>query len=182
MHFTRGDIGLREPRARYDLDPEQVQGIALHWPGITSPLRTPRQVFDALRSWQAYHMDGRGWSDIAYQVAVDQRGDSYVLRGHRHRSGANGDDDVNRRYGAMLLIVAQGEQPTEAMIDTVRRQIARHRHLFPDSTEIVGHRDVRPEPTACPGDLVERLIKRGSFEPRRPTPTEQPTEHKETTP
>lgn len=164
-HYTRGNAGLRPPRERYDLDPDQVQGIALHWPGSAARLRTPAQVFAALRSWQAYHMDGKGWSDIAYQVAIDQAGNSYVLRGHKHRSGANGDDDLNRRYGALLLVVAEGETPTAKLLETARSQIARHRHIYPASTEIVGHRDIRPEPTACPGPLLERLIKQGRFEP-----------------
>lgn len=166
-HFTRARIGLRQPRARYKLDPDQVKGIALHWPGTGTRLRTVDQVCAALRSWQSYHMDGKGWSDIAYQVAVDQAGNSYVLRGHQHRSGANGNDTLNEEYGAILLVVAEGETPTPALLETTQRQIARHRHIYPHSTLIVGHKDIRPDPTACPGPLIERLIKQGHFEPTK---------------
>jgi hypothetical protein len=163
-NVNRHEWGAREPNARYRLNPADVEGVALHWPAMTAKLHTVSDVARALRGWQEFHMDTRGWSDIAYQIAIDQAGNWYQLRGLRNRSGANGDDDVNRRFGAFLLVVAQSEHPTEAMLDTVRHRIVRFRHLFPQAKRIVGHQDVRPEPTDCPGPAIEGLIKRGAFE------------------
>jgi hypothetical protein len=111
-------------------------------------------------------MDGRGWSDIAYQEAVDQAGDYWILRGLGTRSAANGDTDVNTRFGALLLILAPGEKPSPAMIRTVRKRVAAHRRRFPRSRRLVGHGEIRPEPTACPGPAAQRLIESGAFEPR----------------
>jgi hypothetical protein len=122
----------------------------------------------ALRSWQDFHIDGRGWSDIAYQVAVDQAGNRYELRGLRTQSGANGDTDVNQRFGAVLLVLAPGEQPTAAMIREVRAVVTDFRKLFPDAHRIVGHGQIRPEPTACPGPAAQKAINAGTFEPVKP--------------
>lgn len=168
MNFTRKDWKARPPRARYRMDPADVEGVALHWPAMgTTKLNTPPAVMGALRSWQDYHMDSQGWSDIAYQIAVDQDGNWYQLRGLRHRSGANGDDDVNRRFGAFLLVVGEREAPSAAMIATVRARIARFQHIYTGANKILGHMDVRPDPTACPGPAVEKLILEGKLTPNR---------------
>lgn len=162
-HFNRSEWGGRPPRDRYRLDPLRVAGVALHWPGTTKRLGSVAAVSGALRSWQDYHMDVKGWSDIAYQIAVDQLGNTYGLRGLRYRSAANGDANVNAVHGAFLLVVAIGEAPSPAMVKTVRARVKAHRSLFPNSRLIVGHNDIRPEPTACPGPLVSALIDAGKF-------------------
>lgn len=164
--YTRSDWGARPARGGPgNLTPSRVEGIALHWPAMSSPLRSVAAVMVALRSWQNYHMDDLGWSDIGYQVAVDQQGNRYELRGLATQSGANGGTDVNERFGAVLLVLAPGEEPSEAMVAEVRNVIADHRALFPFSRLIVGHSDIRPEPTACPGPAVSRGIRAGTFEP-----------------
>lgn len=167
-HYSRADWGGRPPKARYRLDRDQVDGVALHWPGIARPIHGFANVAAALRAWQKLHMDtdqiaDGGASDIAYQIAIDQDGNTYGLRGLRYRSAANGDTDVNLRFGAFLLIVAEREHPTSAMIHTVRARVLAHRNLFPKSHLIVGHRDIRPHPTECPGDLVDDLVDSGAF-------------------
>jgi hypothetical protein len=126
-------------------------------------------VAEALRGWQAYHMDDRGWSDIAYQVAVDQAGRAWTLRGLRTQSGANGNNDVNERYGAILLIVGTGEDPTPELIATTRAVVADFRELYHDGTAIRPHSAVRPAGTDCPGDEVRALIEAGRFEPGHTT-------------
>lgn len=169
--YSRADWRARPARPGPGrLDPREVIGVALHWPAMSGRLDTVEEVMAALRSWQAYHMDSHGWSDIAYQEAIDQAGNVYRLRGLRTQPGANGDEHTNESYGALLLVVGPGEEPSEAMILAVRRRIARHRELFPRSKRIVGHGQIRPEPTACPGDQVQRLITRGVLNPDRKYP------------
>ena len=105
-HFSRNDWGARPSRGGPGaLLPARVLGIAVHWPAMSTPLRGFEAVAAALRGWQSFHLDGRGWSDIAYQVAVDQDGNRYELRGLANQSGANGDTAMNQQYGALLLIV-----------------------------------------------------------------------------
>lgn len=145
------------------LEAREVRGLALHWPGDSVKRVTGTEVEEALRAWQRLHIDTNGWSDIAYQEAVDQAGNVYRLRGLRYRSAANGDTATNDAYGAMLLVLAIGERPTDAMVTGVNRVVARHRRIFPRSTEVVPHSQIRPGGTECPGDHVRRLIERGAF-------------------
>jgi len=174
--FTRSDWEARPAgRGPGPLFGANVVGIALHWPAMTKPLTTIAAVMAALRSWQAFHMDKHGWSDIGYQRAYDQAGNRYILRDLDTQSGANGDTDVNERYGALLLILAPGETPSPAMLATVREDIVEHRRLFHRSTQIVGHGQIRPEPTACPGPIAQRMIDEGAFEPVPKRPSTKPT-------
>jgi hypothetical protein len=165
-YLSRDAWDARDSEGAQLLDRDEVAGIAVHWPGTTDRHTTQADVAEALRGWQDYHMDGRGWSDIAYQVAVDQAGRAWTLRGLGVRSAANGDADVNRRYGALLLVLAVGEQPSAAMLATARAVVADFRARFPDGQAIRPHSAVRPEGTDCPGDLVRAAIARGDLTPR----------------
>lgn len=167
--ITRAQWGAKSTASADPLNAAEVVGIAVHWPAMSKPLRGVGPVSDALRSWQSYHLS-KGWRDIAYQVAVDQDGNRYILRGLDGVSAANGDTETNRRYGAVLVVLAPGEAPTPAMLDELRRVVADHRRLFVKSTRIVGHQDIRPEPTACPGPVMESIINSGLLEPQQPDP------------
>lgn len=166
-YYRRAQWRARAVAPGQRLDRNAVVGLALHWPGDSVRRETPAEVMAALRSFQTQHVDGNGWRDIAYQEAVDQAGNVYRLRGLRYQSAANGDTDTNERYGAVLLLLAIGEKPSEAMRAAVRRVVTRHRQLFPRSTKLVPHSAIRPDPTDCPGDLVRQLIANGQLEPNR---------------
>lgn len=182
VYLPRSAWGARASTGGVALSITQVEGEALHWPGMAKPIDATgdagmRRVASALRGWQNYHMDDRGWSDIAYQIAIDQVGRAWTLRGLNIRSGANGDADVNRRFGAFLLILAPGEQPSPAMIATTKGVITDFRKRFPKARlKPYGHRDVRPrnslgqQTTDCPGDNAEAAINAGKFTPGT-TPT-----------
>jgi hypothetical protein len=172
-HYSREQIGLRAPRGKYLLDLDDVKGIAVHWPAISKPLGNPERVMSALRAIQEGHMntdqiaDG-GASDIAYQVAVDQAGNTYRLRGLRYRSAANGGTEVNLQYGAVLAMLAIGEEPSDALIRGLRGRIAAHRRIFTRSRLVVGHGQIRPTgPTSCPGPDLQRLIDAGRLTPTK---------------
>lgn len=163
--YGRADWGARPARSGPGpLAALDVVGLVFHWPAMKTPLRGFDAVAEALRGWQAYHMS-KGWSDIAYQVAVDQDGNRWNLRGLDTQSAANGDTDVNDEFGAVLLILAPGEEPTPKMIREARRVVVDHRLLFRKSDALLGHGEVRPEPTACPGPVVQRHLELGTFEP-----------------
>jgi hypothetical protein len=172
--LTRDAWGARPPEAKVSLVRSQVKGTAIHWPGMTGRIDAAgavgqRRVASALRGWQDYHMDTRGWRDIAYQAAVDQAGRKWTLRGLNLQSGANGNEAVNDAYGAILLVLGPGEEPSAAMKSTVQEVIAEFRRLFPAALLIRPHSAVRPEGTDCPGDRARACIARGDFTPGHDT-------------
>jgi hypothetical protein len=152
------------------LDRDVVEGICLHWPGTTT------QVGDAgrdrtaarLEGYRRFHVaeppTGRGWHDIAYQIGVDQGGRAWSLRGIEFRSAANGTADLNGRFVAVLLLVGPGEQPTPAMLDTarwLRSEVVLR--TYPGATRVVGHGQIRPRGTDCPGSAILHRIRSGEF-------------------
>lgn len=169
--YTRKDWGAVPAKAGPGgLVAGTVRGLALHWPGMATPRHTPAQVAQSLRAWQRFHMVTKGWSDIAYQEAVDQAGNVWVLRGLGRQSGANGDQTVNRQYGALLLVLAPGEAPSPAMVATVRARVTEFRRRFPGADAVVGHADIRHDPTQCPGPLTRAALAAGKFTPPKEKP------------
>lgn len=152
------------------LSASEVSGICLHWPGTTGVIGDSgsKQIAGRLDGYRAFHVapepQGHGWADIAYQLAVDQAGRVWDLRGVAHRSAANGTVDLNRQWVAVLVMVGPGEQPTAAMVTALRW--ARGNVVlprFPKATRVVGHGQIRPRPTACPGPALTTLIRSGAL-------------------
>lgn len=150
--------------------PDNVEGVCYHWPGTTSAIGDPGRARTAARleGYRRFHTAappvGRGWSDIAYQVAIDQAGRVWSLRGLEFESAANGTADLNDRYVAVLLLVGPGERPSPAMLDSarwLRSEVVLERYRR--ATRVVGHGQVRPGGSECPGDRVLDLIGDGEL-------------------
>jgi hypothetical protein len=147
-----------------------VSGMALHWPGTTGVIGDPgsKSIAGRLDGYRRYHVTpeprGHGWRDIAYSVAVDQAGRVWDLRGLDVRSAANGTAELNRVWLGVLLLLGPGEQPTAQMVAALRwlrNSLVLPR--YPRAVKVVGHRDIRPEPTDCPGPAVTALIRSGAI-------------------
>lgn len=145
--------------------PPRPVGIAVHWPGSTTVIgsRTQADMAARLEGYRRFHVYGRGWSDIAYQVGIDQNGRVWDLRGIDRESAANGDQSVNLTYLACLFLLGPGETPGPALLQAFadwRRDKALVK--YPTATRVVGHQDIRPTGgTDCPGPITEALIKAG---------------------
>lgn len=153
-------------RAMEALDPDRVVGFAIHWPGSTASIGNPSasSVANRLEGYRRFHVDDRGWSDIAYQVAIDAAGRVWDCRGIKWRSAGNGSDSGNDTYGAVLLMLGPGDVPSDAMVQAIRDwRTDRWLVRYPRATKVVGHHDIRPEPTACPGDPAEQLVTSGAI-------------------
>lgn len=171
-----------EPDAPRHLTGADVEGLAVHYNGPAVPTAAHHGVEEAvaayLRGVRRYHVDVHGWSDIAYQYAVDAAGRRWQLRGWIRESGANGNQDVNLRFGAVLAVVGQGQHVSDHMVEGLRDAVAHFRRHYPHAGRIVGHQDVRPDPTACPGKQLEHLVRTGGLEPERaPAPAVTPRRH-----
>jgi len=156
-----------KPDALTSLDPDDVEGLAVHWPGTTTSVigeRTREGIANLLEGYRRFHVSGRGWTDIAYQVAIDQAGRVWDLRGIEHRSAANGDTGPNQRWGALLLLLGADERPSAAMVAAVRAwRDEKWLNRYPKATRVVRHKDVRPDGTDCPGPHAGALVLNGTF-------------------
>ena len=139
--------------------------IYIHYPG--SPGTIGRESHSAtvsrLRGYHRMHTVTNGWSDIAYNYAVSQNGDVYSLRGRDRQCGGNGGTTTNRRGQAILVLVGNSEQPTQDAIEGVRWAIAHIQEKHPGAKKILGHRDSFEASTACPGNILHGMVRKGVF-------------------
>lgn len=121
-----------------------------------------------LRAWQAFHVEGRGWADLAYSSAVCPHGHRYEGRGPDRRSAANGTNAGNTRSCATVYI-AGGDDP---VTDAAKRAFHDEAARFGVSLRW-NHSDWKS--TACAGDPIRAWQAAGFPAPSSPTPT-PPTE------
>lgn len=159
----------------------KLLGLAVHWPGSTTDrfgVETPAEVASRLRGWRAFHVRDRGWSDIGYNVAIDQAGRVWELRGIGRvgaHSASDANSDANHEWVGVLLVLGEREQPTTAMIQAFRHfRTTRFLRRWPGRNAVRGHTQVPGAQTSCPGPAALALIASGAFA-GAPRPT-QPTE------
>jgi hypothetical protein len=172
---SRGDAGLRAHRGCTPFPAGRPLGVACHWPGTDAKLvgLSESQVASQLRGWQNYHMDVKGWSDIAYGVAISWQGVVWDLRGLDCRTAANGGTQSNADYTACLWILGAGDKPTDAMIQAFRDwRTTRLLRRYPGATAVKTHNDVRAASTECPGAAVTALVRSGTLTSDTPPPPE----------
>lgn len=140
---------------------DQLVGVTLHHPGSggTIGVETEGQTAARLEGYRRHHVNVNGWKDIAYNVAVDQAGSLWTLRGVSRQSGANGTTAANRSRGAILMLIGNSETPSQAMIDGVLYAA----RLW--DVRYSGIRWMNPHSyfvsTSCPGPKVRTLLNDG---------------------
>ena len=147
--ITRAQWGARAPRAR---PPEDFTGATAHWEGPHMGTFPHASCPAKVRGIQAFHMDARGWSDIAYNAVVCPHGYVFEGRGQGVRSAANGTDVGNDADGAVCYLGGEGDPFTPegaaAMADAL--------HLVSPGGLRHAHRDWKP--TTCPGDTIAAWV------------------------
>lgn len=139
------------------------------------------QVPSILRSIQAYHMDGRGWSDIAYNFVVDKYGGLWEGRAggiDRPVIGAHAMGFNTNSVGVMVIGSYTSVQPSGAAVESVSKVIGWKMALHGSDPSgsvsftsggspkyaagvtvtlprVVGHGDVGA--TSCPGSISGHL-------------------------
>ena len=113
-----------------------------------------------VRAIQAYHMDVRGWQDIAYSFLVDDDGSIYEGRGAGvvggHTAGHN-----SKSHAICLMGNMENRPPTQRAVDSVRwlRDYGDWRGWWP-AHFTGGHRQASGASTACPGRYGMELLTR----------------------
>lgn len=166
------------------LDPARVKGVVIHYPGdgnVTRRGASVETVRGLLRSYRAWHLRGRGWSDIGYNIAISPHGIAWWAAGKRIAAHAATPSykTANSDYIGILLVIGNNEAPTQDMITAINNVLSELKTLYPNIREVIGHRQVRGASTACPGNPVSRLIADGTIglgkkAPSKPAPSTAP--------
>lgn len=157
--------------------PEQLTalGVKVHYEGTEVSNATHAECVAEVKAIRRSHLanTAEGYSDIAYNLLVCQHGYVFEGRGKRKRSGANGNQDLNRaHYAICALLGTKGDiTPTAEMISALKDAIA-YMRTYGAGKEIKGHRDGYA--TACPGEPLYALVKGGKLEPTAPATAPKP--------
>ncbi|MFQ5460480.1 MAG: N-acetylmuramoyl-L-alanine amidase, partial [Anaerolineae bacterium] len=144
----------------------------------TVTAENPADPAAVVRAIYYYHAVSRGWGDIGYNFLVDHRGNVYAGRYGGERDGLIAQGGHARQFnpntiGVALLgtFTAASATPSAAALDSLEGLLASRGQRygidgsgpvrlagvqFPFS--LLGHRDVLPGVTQCPGDGVGGLL------------------------
>jgi len=123
----------------------------------------PRDEAAHMRELEAFHVNTRGWSGIAYSEVVFPSGNVYEGRG-LGRTGAHTLDHNSISHAWCFVGNFENDQPTDGALRACAGRIrwAMGNGFVRPGSPIRGHRDVNQ--TACPGrNLYARLPEIRSF-------------------
>ena len=151
-----------------------TRGVKIHYEGTPVSTRLLTDHAACIAEWQAIrksHLANtkENYSDIAYNYGACPHGYLLEGRGIGRRTGANGNQDLNRAHYAIVgLVGSEGlTQPGDAMLGAIRDGIELLRK-HGAGTEIKGHRDGYA--TECPGGPLYAWVQKGA---PRPTTTQE---------
>ncbi len=153
-----------------------TRGVKVHYTGgVVSPkLLKDHSLCIAL--WQDIreaHLANvqENYSDVAYNYAGCVHG--YVLegRGTGRRTGANGDQALNKAHYAVLGLIGNSgvTEPTDELLSAIRDAIE-HLQAHGAGKEIKGHKDGKA--TSCPGGPLYAWVQKGAPRPGSGKPVE----------
>ena len=177
---TRAQLGWPASAA-----PSQTsaKGVKVHYEGTAVSQKLLTDHAACIAEWQAIrrsHLANKeeNYSDVAYNYAACPHGYLLEGRGLRKRTGANGNQELNRAHYAILGLVGSSglTEPNDAMLGAIRDGIELLRKNGA-GTEVKGHRDGYA--TACPGAALYAWVKKGAPRPASASaPTTPPTKPK----
>lgn len=154
---TRAEAGLRPPVSVSKNLNTSSGGVAIHWAGGGVGQLTHRQALETWRSFQAHHVQGNGWSDIAYNFGVSQQGYVFAGRGLGVRSAANGTNEANDAYYAAVWLGGVGDgKPSQEALAAFEWVISTCRNAGA-GPRVRPHSDFRG--TECPGPVLTGMCK-----------------------
>src|SRR5687767_4703415 len=114
MNFvSRAQWGARPPRSTSRIG--APYWVALHWEGPKMGWPWDHsQCAAKVRSIQKFHMDSRGWADIAYSALYCGHGYVFEGRGLGKRTAAQGTNSGNDHYYALCYLGGENDGFPEA--------------------------------------------------------------------
>lgn len=113
---------------------------------------------DKVRGIQDYHMDAKGWDDVAYSAIACPHGYLYECRWLGHRTAANGTEVGNDTAYAICYLGGEGDPFTEQAKVAIRAG-ADYLDSHGAGPNRNGHRDWKN--TECPGDTIYNWVHAG---------------------
>lgn len=170
---TREAAGLRKPRSVSRNIKPGMGGVAVHYGGPAVPIAKHQDCLRTWRAWQNYHMDGHGWVDIAYTMGYCQHGYVFAGRGAGIRTAAQGTNDGNDRFYAVVWIGGAGQVPTQKAVDALEWCIAELRRAGGAGMAVKPHSSFHT--TDCPGDSLRAIARTLDGKGLTPIPPKPPT-------
>lgn len=161
IFVSREKWGAR-PRGIGTTQINPTAGVTVHYEGEGWSWPWDHSTCDnKVRAMQDYHMDVRGWSDIAYNYLGCPHNYLFEGRGYDRRSSANGDTYPNSVSFAIQAM--WGDKAGARVPDNLKRSVRYGIDLLRSkggaSNKLLGHRDWKP--TSCPGDELYAWVQQG---------------------
>lgn len=150
-------------------------GVKVHYEGTTVSTRLLTDHNACITEWKNIresHLANvkENYSDVAYNYAACAHGYLLEGRGIGRRTGANGNQPLNKAHYAIVGLVGSAgvTQPTDAMLGAIRDGIDLLR-AHGAGNEIKGHKDGYA--TDCPGGPLYAWVQKGAPRPGSTVPT-----------
>lgn len=153
MVVTREGWGARPPKRPFSSRWRKTQGIVVHHSGVKDG---PHGVA-ALRQFERFHMDTRGWNAIAYNWLVDEEGVVYHGRGPGVVGGAT--KGWNSRTESVCYTGWGSDPVPVAAQESLRWVVGYLQGLYGSDLWVKRHRDFAS--TGCPGDWLADWVADG---------------------
>ncbi|RUS84892.1 hypothetical protein EGW08_007361 [Elysia chlorotica] len=154
----RSGWGARAPKSVTYLTNQPVQYAFIHHSESPADCMTRERCAAAVRSFQNYHMDTRGWSDVGYSFLIGGEGTVFEGRGW-DRVGAHTGGYNSVGLGFCFIGNFGSQSPTAVQLDAAKQLITcgvSKGKIRSDYT-VRGHRDMGS--TSCPGDTLYNIIR-----------------------
>lgn len=152
----RSEWHARRPRARHVI-PTPTPRLWLHHTAGALDAGGNGVWWDDVAGIQRFHMDGRGWSDIAYSFVI---GGGQVFEGRGAGvAGGHTQGDNTRSHAICLIGSYDFMTPTDRDLDAiVELAVHGHRQGWWPNQITGGHRNAPGAQTACPGNQLDARI------------------------
>lgn len=150
---SKGSNGIRKLN--------ELKHIVVHHEGV---FRADSNTTDHLKADANYHLS-RGWGRISYHYCVARAGEIYILNPLEEIAYHAGNPAYNKTsFGVVLEGDLDKQRPTSEQIKSLWGLLDGLCVNRPDLPGVIRknirtHREVRLKPTACPSEIIHKLIE-----------------------
>lgn len=160
--FSRARAGLRRPVGSYAQNGRVTAASIHHGGDVGAPLRRFANASARWRSFQSWHINGNGWTDVGYHFGVDGLGRLYEGRPVGAVPAAVGGHNT----GSVAIVFMQDGryhgltwQQRRTLKELFVKGLPSHGVPPLRTLTVKGHREFSGHATnACPGDKIMRHL------------------------